>query len=128
MVTYLYWVCLVVFCVFIFWGFSRFKKWKLGFICTLAVFLAGWLAYYLEFEQNLVKNYGGTMSLNVPEGMLHLSVTWKDDHLWVENYDPKSNICYFSEYSKSHVLQGEVKIEHCNPALYRAPTQSTNAQ
>jgi hypothetical protein len=127
MVTYLYWFSLSIFSVFILWGFSRFKKWKLGIICSFIVFAAGWAAYYLDFEQKLVKNYGGTMSMSVPEGMLHLSMTWKDDHLWVENYDPKSNTCYFTEYSKGHLLQGEVKIEQCNPALYRHAVTTTPA-
>ena len=45
-----------------------------------------------------------------------LNATWKDNHLWIENYDPKSNACIFTEFSKGNMLQGKVIIKNCNPA------------
>ncbi len=57
------------------------------------------------------------MTLSVPEGQLHLGATWKDDNLWIENYDPKTNICHFREYSKGNLLQGKVTIKNCNPLM-----------
>ena len=74
-------------------------------------------AYYFHFQQVFVKRYGGVMSINVPEGQLHITATWKDDNLWIENYDPKTNTCHFNEYSRGNLLQGKVTIKNCNPLL-----------
>ena len=62
---------------------------------------------------------GGVMSVTVPDGQRHISATWKDENLWIENYDPKTNICHFSEYSKGNLLQGRVQIKNCNPLLIK---------
>ena len=56
----------------------------------------------------------------VPDGQLHIATTWKDDNLWIENYDPATNTCIFLEYSKGNLLQGRVTIKNCNPLLPRA--------
>ena len=95
MVTYLYWIA----------------------VSGLIVLIVAWAAYYFHYEQLFVKNYGGVMTLSVPQGQIHLSATWKEDHLWIENYDPKTNKCHFSEYSRGHLLEGQVVIENCNPAI-----------
>lgn len=117
MVTYLYWFAVFAAALLLAWGATRFLNWRAGVIAAAVVLLIGWVAYYFEYEQLFVKNYGGIMAIKVPEGQMHLAVTWKDDHLWIENYDPKDNVCYFSEYSKGHLLQGQVAIENCNPVL-----------
>ena len=75
----------------------------------------GWTAYTFYFQQIFVKRWGGVMTISVPEGQRHLAATWKDDNLWVENYDPATNKCIFSEYSKGNLLQGKVTIKDCNP-------------
>ena len=59
------------------------------------------------------------MTLRVPAGQRHIMATWKDDNLWVENYDPATNTCHFSEYSKGNLLQGRVTIERCSPLRRR---------
>jgi hypothetical protein len=41
----------------------------------------------------------------------HVTTTWKDDNLWIENYDPKTNNCLFSEYSRGNLLQGRIIIK-----------------
>ena len=56
------------------------------------------------------------MSVTVPDGQLHIAATWKDDNLWIENYDPATNTCHFNEYSKDNLLQGKVTIKNCHPA------------
>jgi len=55
------------------------------------------------------------MTIEVPAGQQHIAATWKDDNLWVENYDPKANVCHFNEYSKGNLLQGKVTIKNCFP-------------
>ncbi len=118
MITYLYWATIVLICVAILFGFGvKGNSWKIGASVALVVLLVGWTAYYFRFQQIFVKRYGGVMTLNVPDGQHHLGATWKDDNLWIENYDPKTNTCVFSEYSKGNLLQGRVTIKNCNPLL-----------
>jgi len=57
--------------------------------------------------------------VTVPDGQRHISATWKDENLWIENYDPETNTCHFSEYSKGNLLQGNVQIKNCNPLLIK---------
>lgn len=117
MITYLYWFAVIFIAVLVSWGVTRFVNLKYGALVGLFIMLIGWGAFYFKYEQMFVKNYGGVMSISVPEGQMHISATWKEDHLWIENYDPKTNACYFSEYSKGHVLQGTVTIKNCNPLI-----------
>ena len=120
MITYLYWTTIVLLCAALLFGFGvKGKSWKIGVSAALVVLLVGWTAYYFRFQQVFVKRYGGVMTLNVPDGQHHLGATWKDDNLWIENYDPKTNTCIFSDYSKGNLLQGRVTIKKCNPLLPR---------
>jgi hypothetical protein len=57
------------------------------------------------------------MNVSVPEGQYHITATWKDDNLWIENYDPEKNVCIFTEYSKGNLLEGRVTIKNCNPLI-----------
>ena len=117
MITYFYWIVVIAIAgVFLFY-LGRADKWKLGLKGSLIVLAVGWIAYFFHFQQVFVKHYGGVMTIKVPEGQRHIAATWKDDNLWVENYDPATNTCYFTEYSKGNILKGKVTIEDCNPLL-----------
>jgi hypothetical protein len=122
MITYLYWVGViaVAFGLFYYIGY-KLEAWKISAIVCVSVLFIGFLSYHFHFQQIFVKRYGGVMSIKVPEGELHLATTWKDDNLWVENYNPETNTCHFREYSRGAVLQGQVTIKNCNPLL-RQPT------
>jgi apolipoprotein N-acyltransferase len=118
MITYIYWailICIAVASLIVIGG--KLKEWKSALVVSLAVLIVGYGAYYFHFQQVFVKRYGGVMTVAVPEGELHLAATWKDDNLWVENYNPETNTCYFREYSRGNLLQGQVKIKNCNPLL-----------
>lgn len=116
MITYLYWITVIVLAGAALWGLgAKMEKWKVGSITALVILLIGWSAYYFSLQNIFVKRYGGVMTVSVPDGQQHLAATWKDDNLWVENYDPKTNTCIFSEYSKGNLLQGKVTIKNCNP-------------
>lgn len=115
MVTYLYWaavIALVALCLFV--G-SRLGSLSKGAIAAGIVFLIGWLAYFFHYEQVFVKRFGGVMRISVPDGQQHIGATWKEDNLWIQNFDPKTNTCIFSEYSKGNLLEGRVVIRNCNP-------------
>ncbi len=115
MITYLYWMLVVVIAAAILGGFGKLDRWKPGAIGALLVVLIGTTAYYFHFQQVFVKRFGGVMTISLPEGQRHITATWKDDNLWIENYDPETNTCYFNEYSKGNLLQGRVVIKNCNP-------------
>ena len=116
MITYLYWAAVIGLTAAVFFGVGiKAKKRKAGLVIAILILAIGWGAYTFHFQQIFVKRYGGVMTIQVPEGQRHISATWKDDNLWIENYDPKTNTCIFSEYSKGNVLEGKVIIKNCNP-------------
>lgn len=117
MITYFYWIMVIAIAMAILFFMGRANKWKIGLIGSLVILIVGWGAYFFHFQQVFVKRYGGVMSIAVPEGQIHLAATWKDDNLWIENYDPATNTCHFNEYSKGNLLQGKVTIKNCNPLL-----------
>ena len=116
MITYFYWFCVIAAaCGLVFLFGARFSSWRGAAVGAGVVLFIGWAAYFFYFEQIFVKRYGGVMTISVPDGMRHIAATWKDDNLWIENYDPRKNVCVFSEYSKGNVLEGRVTIKNCNP-------------
>ncbi len=121
MITYLYWFSIIALAsgLLYFIGY-KVEEWKIAVIAGISVMLIGFIAYHFHFQQVFVKRYGGVMTIKVPAGERHLAATWKDDNLWIENYDPATNTCHFREYSRGNLLQGQVSIKNCNP-LTRVP-------
>ena len=118
MITYLYWIFVVTLTLLALYGIGlKFKQWPAALITAAVILITSWIAYTFYLEQIFVKRWGGKMSITVPEGQHHMGATWKDDHLWIENYDPGTNICYFTEYARGNVLEGKVLIKNCNPLM-----------
>jgi hypothetical protein len=116
MTTYLYWTVILIAAMVALWLIGGlFKQWGLAVVAAVLIGIIGTAAYYFYFQQILVKRYGGVMNITVPEGQHHMGITWKDDHLWIENYQPDTNTCEFREYSRGDMLQGRVVIKNCNP-------------
>jgi hypothetical protein len=116
MITYAYWTLAIALTIGVLLLVGmKFKKWTAAIILGVLIMIAAWSAYNFHYEQLFVKNWGGVMSLSVPEGQHHVTATWKDANLWIENYDPETNTCIFTEYSKGNMLQGKVTIKRCNP-------------
>lgn len=116
MITYLYWAAVVglAMAAIVIIG-VQMNNLRAALIAAGVVLIVGWAAYYFYLQQVFVKRWGGVMSIDVPEGQYHVAATWKDDNLWIENYDPRTNVCIFSEYSRGNLLQGRVTIKNCNP-------------
>ncbi len=118
MLTSIYWLIVFTIILALFYLFAvRLSKLKPALVITFALAVLSYSFYYFYFEQLLVKRYGGSMVITNPEGQHHLGVTWKDDHLWIESYDPIKNECIFREYSRGSMLEGEVRLRNCNPLL-----------
>ncbi len=118
MITYFYWITVIAMALGIVYliGYKN-EEWKMALIAAAVVMVIGFAAYYFHFQQVFVKRYGGVMSISVPDDEVHLAATWKDDNLWIENYNPETNTCHFREYSRGNLLQGQVTIKNCNPLL-----------
>lgn len=120
MITYLYWgvvIALIVAAMTLLAG--RMNNIRAALVSSAVILVTGWAAYYFHFQQIFVKRFGGVMSVTVPDGQHHIAATWKEDNLWIENYDPATNTCIFSEYSRGNLLEGQVKIRNCNPLMPR---------
>ena len=129
MITYLYWalvIGLILATLFILGG--KYRQWQPAVISASVILVIGVLAYYFHFQQIFVKRYGGVMAITVPKGQLHIAATWKDDNLWIENFDPETNTCHFSEYSRGNLLQGRVTLKNCNPIRYSQNSIDTTPQ
>jgi hypothetical protein len=129
MITYLYWALVIglVVAVIVAVGI-KMDNLKGALVAAAALLLIGWALYYFYLQQIFVKRWGGVMTIKVPVGQYHIATTWKEDNLWVENYDPETNSCVFSEYSKGNLLQGRVTIKNCNPLALRSGTKLQQSQ
>jgi len=118
MITYLYWALIIglVIAVVLIIGIKMNNQ-MAALIGAVVILVSGWAAYYFHFQQIFVKRWGGVMTISVPAGQHHMGATWKDENLWIENFDPETNTCHFSEYSKGNLLQGRVSIKNCNPLM-----------
>ena len=122
MITYLYWAAVIALVVLALWLIGgKLDRWAHAFIATGVILLVGWAAYYFHYQQIFVKRLGGVMYITVPDGQHHIHATWKDDNLWIENYDPAKNVCYFNEYSRGNLLEGKVIIRNCQPLSAPVP-------
>lgn len=118
MITYLYWIIIVALSLGMLLIFGlKMKEWKIASAAAVSILIIGYFTYTSKFQQVFVERYGGVMTVEVPEGEIHLATTWKDDNLWIENYNPETNTCHFREYSGGNIIQGEVTIKNCNPLL-----------
>ena len=122
MITYFYWGFVVILCLGVLYLMGvRLKQWVPSLVISGILLLICTFFYYFYLEQIFVKRWGGTMSLNIPAGQVHIAATWKEDNLWIENYDPATNPCIFQEYSRGNVLEGKVLLKNCNPAALYQP-------
>ena len=120
MITYAYWIGVLALAGAALWLLGARGLWRVAIAVSATILVIGWGAYYFHYQQVFVKRWGGIMHIGTRDGFQHLGVTWKDDNLWVETYNPADNTCHFNEYSRGDLLQGEVVIRNCNP-LKAAP-------
>lgn len=122
MITYAYWFGVFSLAIAALWVLGGMQKlWKVALAAAAVILIVGWGAYYFHYQQIFVKRWGGIMHITPKDGYSHIGVTWKDDNLWVESYNPADNTCHFNEYSRGDLLQGEVIIRNCNPVPPTAP-------
>jgi hypothetical protein len=116
MITYLYWIAAVVIAAFTFWVINTYVKKPMVAAITAALLLViASAAYFFHYQQIFVKEWGGVMTISTPDGQQHMGITWKDEHLWVESYNPADNTCEYREHARGNLLEGKIVIKNCNP-------------
>ena len=64
-------------------------------------------------RQHMVRNFGGSMAVNLDPNVKLVNATWKNSELWIlttERTNEPPKIYNFSEKSVLGILQGNVKI------------------
>jgi hypothetical protein len=63
-------------------------------------------------ENQIAKNYGGTMTVEIPKGQKFVNATWKETQLWYVTKDMSSSdsaeTYYFHEKSSWGISEGTV--------------------
>lgn len=66
-------------------------------------------------ENEVARNFGGEMTVELPKNKKLIEVTWKDDSLWYLTKDMKeTDVCEtyeFTEKSNTGMLEGKVIIK-----------------
>jgi hypothetical protein len=57
------------------------------------------------------RNYGGTETVDIPEGRILINCTWKQDDLWILTKDTTTGKMYFNEKSSWGVMEGEINFK-----------------
>ena len=76
--------------------------------------LAGALLATSCTDNNLAKNYGGTMDINLPKGEKLVNITWKDGQVWYLTRPMEANempiVSKFHEKSEHGLVEGTIVI------------------
>lgn len=62
-------------------------------------------------ENEMVKQFGGTMEIQMQPNEKLINITWKNDQMWVLTHDTLTNKKFFREHSKFGIMQGCVIIK-----------------
>jgi hypothetical protein len=81
------------------------KKAKLAVILFAATLLSSCT------ENEIAKNYGGTVNLKVPNNCVVITATWKESNLWVLYKDTTNNKVFLIEDSQFGMWNGRVNFE-----------------
>lgn len=84
-----------------------------GAVIVLIIGLIG-AGWFYTHSLYAARNWGGTVTLTVPENGQHISTAWKGNELWTETYFPEENKCVFKQESQYGLIQGSVVISPCN--------------
>ena len=58
--------------------------------------------------------FGGTETINLPEGQVFLNATWKDSWfgqtMWISTFEPSTGKSYFYENSSFGLIEGKIEF------------------
>jgi uncharacterized lipoprotein YehR (DUF1307 family) len=62
-------------------------------------------------DNQRARQFGGTETVDIPEGRILINCTWKQDDLWILTKDTTTGKMYFNEKSSFGVLEGEINFK-----------------
>jgi len=62
-------------------------------------------------DNQRARNFGGTETIDIPEGRILVNCTWKKDDLWLLTKDTTTGKMYFNEKSSWGVIEGEINFK-----------------
>ena len=62
-------------------------------------------------DNQRARQFGGTETVDIPEGRILVNCTWKQDDLWILTKDTTTGKMYFNERSSFGVLEGEINFK-----------------
>lgn len=57
------------------------------------------------------RRFGGTETIDIPEGRILVNCTWKQNDLWLLTKDTTTGKMYFNEKSSWGMVEGEINFE-----------------
>jgi len=62
-------------------------------------------------DNQRARQFGGTETVDIPEGRILVNCTWKEEDLWILTKDTATGKMYFNEKSSFGVLEGEINFK-----------------
>jgi len=62
-------------------------------------------------DNQRARQFGGTETVDIPEGRILVNCTWKEEDLWILTKDTTTGKMYFNEKSSFGVLEGEINFK-----------------
>ena len=62
-------------------------------------------------DNQRARQFGGTETVDIPEGRILVNCTWKQDDLWILTKDTTTGKMFFNEKSSFGVLEGEINFK-----------------
>jgi hypothetical protein len=57
------------------------------------------------------RQFGGTETIDIPEGRILVNCTWKEADLWILTKDTATGEMFFNEKSSFGILEGEINFK-----------------
>ena len=78
---------------------------------TMIAAAASMIALASCTDNQRARQFGGTESVDIPEGRIIVNCTWKQDDLWILTKDTATGKMYFNEKSSWGVMEGEINFK-----------------
>lgn len=83
----------------------------IGVTAVCAVVFIGFIIGARGCHSYSTRHWGGTETVEIPQGYVLVNCTWKDSNLWLLLKDEKTGQLVFEERSALGILEGRVKFE-----------------
>lgn len=78
---------------------------------TMIAAAASMIALASCTDNQRARQFGGTETVDIPEGRIIVNCTWKQDDLWLLTKDTITGKMYFNEKSSWGMMGGEINFK-----------------